>query len=183
MTDTSPFLAAAMIALVAVTAGVVAARRRLMIIDVEGDSMSPSLGHGDRLLICRTRRLRVGDVVVAHHQQGGRRTNQTVPSASAWLVKRLAALPGDAVPDSVVAAVGGHVRDVPAGMSVILGEHPNSADSRLWGFVPLGDIAGVMVVRLRRNSRWTSPSQPSGSVDCRPVRSRTAHTENHERDQ
>ncbi|TDC85941.1 hypothetical protein E1193_01160 [Micromonospora sp. KC606] len=150
MSDTSPSLIAATIASAAAVAGVVAARHRFMIIDVMGESMSPSLAHGDRLLVRRTQRLRVGAIVVAHHQQGGRRAAVAGSPASTWLVKRLAALPGDTVPELVAPAVG-HSRQVPAGMTVLLGDHPNSVDSRLWGFVPLRDIEGVAITRLRRN--------------------------------
>lgn len=128
--------------------GLIAARRRLLVIEVVGDSMAPVYGRGDRLLVRRTRRLRVGDVVIAHHQEGGRRDARTEPLASAWLLKRLVALPGDAVPAAVAHAVGGADRPVPPGKAVLLGEHPDSADSRTWGFVPMADIAGVVLARL-----------------------------------
>ncbi|MFI6780638.1 S26 family signal peptidase [Micromonospora sp. NPDC050276] len=152
MTDESQFLLAVLggsAALVAPVVGVVVARQRLMIVDVMGDSMAPTLAHGDRLLVRRTRRLRAGGIVVARHQEGGPRDVVTGSAASAWLVKRLVALPGDAVPAAVAPAVGDGVRRVPAGMAVLLGEHPGSVDSRRWGFVPLEDVEGVMVGRLR----------------------------------
>ncbi|RQX18434.1 hypothetical protein DDE19_07735 [Micromonospora ureilytica] len=151
MTDGSQFLPAVvggLGALLASVAGVVVARRRFLIVDVAGDSMVPSLAHGDRVLVRRTRRLRTGAIVVAHHQEGGRRT-AAGSGASAWLVKRLAALPGDGIPEAVAPAVDAEVRRVPAGMAVLLGEHPGSVDSRRWGFVPLSDIKGVVVRRLR----------------------------------
>lgn len=135
-----------------VAGGILAARRRFIVIDVTGDSMSPSLVDGDRLLVRRTHRLRVSDIVIAHQQEGGRRT-ASEREASAWLVKRLVALPGDAVPESVSSAVEGCPRQVPAGMTVLLGEHPESVDSRRWGFVPLDDIEGVVIGRLRTSAR------------------------------
>ncbi|MEH1124894.1 S26 family signal peptidase [Micromonospora sp. CPCC 206061] len=153
MIDKSRFVIAAMIAFAAAVAGVATARRRFLIIDVTGDSMGPSLVHGDRLLVHRTRRFRVGSIVVAHHQQGRPRGASADPAATAWLVKRVAALPGDPVPESVAPAVGGHSRHVPDGMTVLLGENSQSIDSRLWGFVPLNDIEGVVVKRLSSNSR------------------------------
>ena len=128
-------------------AGAVAIRRRLVVVEVVGDSMSPTYSSGDRLLVRRTRRVRAGDVVIAQHQQDDRRDLRTGPLTTTWLVKRLVALPGDAVPESVTAAAGGQ-RSVPDGMAVLLGEDPASADSRTWGFVPLADIAGVVVSRL-----------------------------------
>jgi signal peptidase I len=135
--------------LAALGAGIViTTRRHLMLIQVVGESMAPVYAGGDRLLVRRTRRLRVGDVVIAHHQEGGRRDARSEALASAWLVKRLAALPGDPVPTSVLPVAGGH-RNVPAGMAVLLGERPDSADSRSWGLVPLDDITGVVLRRLR----------------------------------
>ncbi|GGN14274.1 signal peptidase I [Actinoplanes campanulatus] len=130
------------LALLAAAGVLASARRRLLLIDVVGDSMSPAFKPGDRLLVRRTRRLRRGDVVIAHHPDGDRRTGAYVTT---WLVKRLAALPGDPAPESVAHAG----RTVPPGMGVLLGDHPESIDSRVWGFIPLTDVAGVVMGRLR----------------------------------
>jgi signal peptidase I len=137
-----------LVGLTALAAALAAARRRFVVIEVVGDSMAPTYRAGERLLVRHTRRFRVGDVVLAHHQEGGRRDAGKEPLATAWLVKRLAALPGHPVPPSVVRAVGGDHGPVPAGAAVLLGEDPASADSRSWGFVPLDDIVGVVVTRL-----------------------------------
>ena len=139
---------AAVAALGLLVGGVYAVRRRLLLIDVVGDSMSPTFADGDRLLVRRTRRFRVGDVVIAHHQIGGRRTVAKGSLATSWLVKRLAAMAGDAVPASVAEAVGADQRIVPPGAVVLLGTHAESADSRMWGFVPVEDLAGVVIGRL-----------------------------------
>ncbi|MFC7532996.1 S26 family signal peptidase [Actinoplanes sp. GCM10030250] len=139
----------AMIGAAGLAAGaVLAVRRRLLVIEVVGDSMNPAYHHGDRLLVRRTRRVERGQVVIAHHQEGGRREGPVAPYMTTWLVKRLVALPGDAVPDAVRDAVGDDDVVVPAGMTVLLGDHPGSADSRSWGFIPLADITGVVVSRL-----------------------------------
>ncbi|MBW6435217.1 hypothetical protein KZ829_15880 [Actinoplanes hulinensis] len=130
------------LAMLAAIGALAVARRRLLLIDVVGDSMSPVFQPGDRLLVRRTRRLRRGDVVIARHP-GGDRADGT--HLTTWLVKRLTALPGDPAPDAVAHA--GPI--VPPGMGVLLGEHPESIDSRLWGFVPLTDVGGVVVRRLR----------------------------------
>ncbi|MDI6097446.1 S26 family signal peptidase [Actinoplanes sp. NEAU-A12] len=128
---------------------VLAARRGLLVIEVVGDSMDPTYHSGDRLLVRRSRRVRRGHVVIAHHQEGGRREEPGAAYVTTWLVKRLVALPGDPVPDAVKPAVGGNGHLVPAGMTVLLGDHPGSADSRSWGFIPLSDVAGIVVARLR----------------------------------
>ncbi|GAA3388433.1 S26 family signal peptidase [Cryptosporangium minutisporangium] len=132
----------------ALLGGVWLARRRLLLVEVVGDSMSPVFDHGDRLLVRRARRFRVGDVVIAHHQIGGRRTVKKGSPETNWLVKKLAAMPGDPVPASVAAAVGSDRRTVPPGAVVLLGASPDSADSRMWGFVPVEDLAGVVITGL-----------------------------------
>ena len=142
------FLTVAAGVAVLLAGGVAVARRRLLVIEVVGDSMAPTYVHHDRLLVRRTRRLRPGDVVIAHHQEGGRRDLPPGSPGTSWLVKRLAAGPGDAVPASVAAAVGGTAAVVPPGAVVLLGDSPASADSRRWGFVPADDVAGVVVARL-----------------------------------
>ena len=130
-------------------AGAVAIRRRLVVVEVVGDSMSPTYHSGDRLMVRRTRRFRAGDVVVAQHQGGGRHAAGADPTMGTnWLVKRLVAVPGDPVPAAVTAVVGRAGGKVPAGMGVLLGDHPESTDSRRWGYVPLADLAGVVVTRL-----------------------------------
>lgn len=136
---------------------VVVARRRLLVIEVVGDSMAPTYRSGDRLLIHRTRRVGRGDVVIARHQEGRDRSGsrEVIESSpggmggyvTTWLVKRLVAMPGDRVPESVVPRVGTG-GPVPAGMSVLLGDHPESADSKTWGFIPLTDLGGVVVTKL-----------------------------------
>ena len=92
---------AAVLALLALSA--VVARRRLMVVTAFGSSMEPTFPTGTRLLVLRTGRVRRGDVVVLLHQEGGR--PRADPFASHYLVKRLAALPGDDVPASVATVV------------------------------------------------------------------------------
>ena len=49
------------------------ARRQLDVAEVRGRSMAPALLPGDRLLVARAARLRVGDVVLAHDPRDPRR--------------------------------------------------------------------------------------------------------------
>jgi signal peptidase I len=77
-------------------------RSHLALIRVTGSSMTPAFADGDRLLVRRTTRVRRGDAVVFRNP---------VPfgdgdDALAWLVKRVSALPGDAVPPDVREIVG-----------------------------------------------------------------------------
>jgi signal peptidase I len=129
--------------------GAVLARRSLIVVEVVGGSMAPTYASGARLLAVRGRSARRGEVVVLRHRDAP-------PGATDYLVKRLVAGPGDLVPPAVRAAVGVHV--VPAGQCVVLGDDPNSVDSRVWGFVPLADLVGRVVRVLG------GPSQAASST-------------------
>jgi signal peptidase I len=131
---------------------VLAARHRLLLVDVVGNSMSPTYRHGDRLLVLRRRRFRTGQVVIAI-----RRAPDRAPGGSPWLVKRLAAMPGETTPASVVPAAGGR-ETVPVHAVVLLGDSAASVDSRSVGFVPLADLGGVVLGRTRAaNGRADTP--------------------------
>ena len=117
--------------------GTVVVRRSLIVVDVHGTSMEPTYPNGSRLLAARTAGARRGQVVVLRHRTG----------ASDYLIKRLAALPGDPVPASVRATAGAEI--VPPGQCVVLGDHPDSVDSRAWGFVARSDIVGRVLRTLR----------------------------------
>jgi len=123
---------------------VAALRRTLVVVEISGSSMEPTYPGGARLLAVRATRPRRGQVVVLEHQGPG--AADRPPGASAYLVKRIAAMPGDPVPASVRPVVG--VDAVPAGRCVVLGDNPDSVDSRLWGFVPLADVVARVVRTL-----------------------------------
>jgi signal peptidase I len=120
--------------------------RRLVAVTVTGDSMAPTFANGDRVLVARTspRRLRVGDVVVAWLPG--------MPSATSerdrpWLVKRVAALPGDPVPPAVCATIGDE--RVPPGQTVLLSDNAEgSLDSRDLGYVSADLVIGRVIRRL-----------------------------------
>jgi signal peptidase I len=98
---------------------------------VDGESMSPALLPGDRLLLLR-RRVRRGDVVAFAHPR--------LPGITA--VKRVAGVPGDRV-DSVARSA----LDAGDGY-VLLGDNPAaSTDSRQFGAVPSAALRGRAVYR------------------------------------
>ncbi|MGW0536255.1 S26 family signal peptidase [Streptomyces sp. NPDC003032] len=138
------------------TAVIVAAlARRLVAVTVEGPSMEPAYRDGDRVLAIRGTKPEVGQVVVAESPFGVRGWRERPLAAKApaplvtarrWMIKRVAALPGDMVSSSLVPAFA-HVVDeqVPEGMTVLLGDnHTASFDSREFGFFPLERILGVV---------------------------------------
>lgn len=126
-------------------------RRRFVVVTVSGASMSPALMPGDRVLVRRGKRvrLRVGVIVVFEDPSreclawGG----DPLIAGYGWMIKRVAATHGDAVPEAARCAVGG-VAVVPPGMLVVLGDNARSDDSRRWGFLPSADVLGVAVRRL-----------------------------------
>jgi signal peptidase I len=138
----------------------VAARRCLVVVTVAGRSMAPALMPGDRVLVRRgaRTRLRAGLIVVFGQPcdecpaRGGDTTaigtRFMMPAdGSRWTIKRVAAVPGDTVPEVARPAVG-DAAVVPPGMLVVLGDNAGSADSRTWGFLSTVDVLGVAVRRL-----------------------------------
>ena len=99
----------------AVAGALVVARRHLVVVRVLGDSMAPTLLAGDLVLVRRGgRRIRAGSVVVFPPPLGVLRAGPAGPLGwdlrrvrGPWVIKRVVALPGDAVPESVRGAVGG----------------------------------------------------------------------------
>ncbi|MFI6316903.1 signal peptidase I [Nonomuraea sp. NPDC050556] len=117
---------------------VVRLRRRYVEVTVDGTSMAPTYQPGDRVLVRRAHLpdLRVGDIVVLRHPDSRRGT---------WLIKRVAALPGDAVPTALRSRLGGETT-VPAGEVVVLGDAgKRSYDSKHFGSVPAERVLGVAI--------------------------------------
>jgi signal peptidase I len=121
-----------------------AARRLLVVVTVDGPSMEPTLRSGSRLLVLRVRRLRPGRIVVLRNAAGQALLGDRL------IVKRVAAVAGEQIPDSVLPVLGGRPGDlVPPGRLVVLGDSPAlSADSRHWGFAAANDVVGVLAGRL-----------------------------------
>lgn len=123
-------------------------RRRLAVVVVAGISMEPAFHASDRLLVRRAglSRLRVGDVVVFSRpsRYGG---EELLPVEEKLMVKRVAALPGDPVPDSVL-PVAARPR-VAEGRLVVLGDNPAASyDSRQFGFLSADLLLGVVLRRM-----------------------------------
>ncbi|MGW6501981.1 S26 family signal peptidase [Nonomuraea angiospora] len=126
----------------AAAAGALVARRRYVVVTVEGTSMAPTLHDGDRVLV---RRRRIGQVargaVVVLEPPSDPRAGL---DGTRWNIKRAVALPGDPVPPDVVDAA----ERVPAGALVVYGDNPHSVDSRQRGFFPADRLLGVALRRL-----------------------------------
>jgi signal peptidase I len=128
-------------------------RRRLAIVAVFGPSMQPTLAAGDRVLVRRASigEVRPGQIVVFERPGPGGNWVTDPPrgatGARAWMIKRVAATPGDRIPDDILPALhgpGGSL--VPPGRLVVLGDNTaNSHDSRLIGYIPAERLLGVML--------------------------------------
>jgi signal peptidase I len=132
-------------------------RRRLAVVEVAGPSMKPALSSGDRVLVRRAAmsELRRGLIVVVERPQpDGSWAGSSPgwpPGSREWLIKRVAALPGDHRPADVPSP-GADPDDgvVPPGMFVVLGDNAAwSHDSRVIGCVPAERLLGVMLRPLR----------------------------------
>ncbi|WP_197285777.1 S26 family signal peptidase [Nocardiopsis sp. NRRL B-16309] len=149
MSATFVVLSGATALAVAGGAGLLWLRRTWLVVDVIGESMAPAFRDGDRVLVRRGRAeaLRVGDVIVFG---GPLHDDDRPPPGSvrpAMVVKRVAALPGDPMPDAVAAQDGGTT--VPSASMVLLGDNADqSVDSRVWGPVRVDGVRGLVVRRI-----------------------------------
>jgi signal peptidase I len=148
-----PPIAAAVILLAGSLAVVV--RHRIAVVAVDGTSMEPALTPGDKILVRRAgiAAVRAGQVVV-FERPGPDGTWTTLPASWVdagrhWMIKRVAAIPGEKLPAEMQSAqiVTEHV--VPAGSLVVLGDNDaHSRDSRHIGYIPAERIIGVMLRSL-----------------------------------
>jgi signal peptidase I len=122
-------------------------RRHWVVVTVRGSSMLPALCGGDVLLVrrCGPAELEVGDVVVVESPPlDPRATEVGWSEVGQWLVKRLAAIPGDRLP---VAVPGQSAPTVPSGTLIVLGDN-GGYDSRVFGPLPTACLRGVVVRRM-----------------------------------
>jgi signal peptidase I len=126
-----------------------AMRLLLTVVTVAGTSMEPTYRQGQRLLMARVppAAIKVGSAIVfwGPVDDGGHDGVKRF-----YIVKRLAAEPGDLIPDLVLAAVDARQGDpVPPGKLVVLSDSVTGADSRSWGYLPAAAVAGVILGSLR----------------------------------
>ncbi len=146
-------LLALAVLLAAVTVGACALRRRIAVVTVSGSSMQPTLKSGDRVLIRRARfgQLRAGQVVVIERPRQDKGVAGLLPrwppARRGWMIKRVAALPGEPPPTAVLTAMARSAEPVvPAGKLVVLGDNAaRSLDSRHFGYIPAERVLGVMI--------------------------------------
>jgi len=116
-------------------AALLAVRRALFVVRIEGVSMEPTYHSGDAVLAVRPPLgppVRRGDVVVC-------RLPVELQGPTGYLVKRVAGLAGDEVADAGV---------IPPGQVFVLGDGTSSYDSRRFGALPLSALRGRVVARL-----------------------------------
>lgn len=145
--------AAALGALALLAAGIAVARRRIAVVSVTGHSMEPTLTEGDRVLVRRTRlrSVRTGQIIVVETPTAGLEWTMTPAGHDLkreWMIKRVAAVPGEPLPDGLPAAIAG-TKAVPDGKLIVFGDNPAmSMDSRALGYIPGERLLGVVVRSL-----------------------------------
>ncbi|GAA0242786.1 S26 family signal peptidase [Cryptosporangium japonicum] len=154
-------VAAALVPVGGVLAAAAWVRRNLVVVRVTGFSMEPTYRSGDRVLVrrCAVSAVRAGQVIVilAGKAVGG----PPRVDDPGWVIKRVAAAPGDPVPRTRVPALGAVAEDVvPDDCLVVLGDNPAGTDSRQFGYYVGANLLGA-VVRPRAERR------PSGRVISR----------------
>ncbi|MEU0483999.1 S26 family signal peptidase [Streptosporangium sp. NPDC006013] len=135
----------------AVVAAAVLLRGHLVALSVSGLSMAPALRPGDRVLVRRTpgERLRNGDIVVVEEPGPCRPGDPTGAGGSRWMVKRVAAVPGDPEPACLPSWARQPTGIVPPRHIVLLGDNAEaSRDSRHFGTVRTDRVLGVILLRL-----------------------------------
>lgn len=140
-------------------------RSQFTAITVTGDSMMPALAPGDLVLVRRIRigRLRRGQVVVAEMPGADGRWAARARRRPRrdWMIKRVAAVPGDPRPEHGLPDTAGLPGElVPPGKFVVLGDNPSwSYDSRQIGYVPAERLLGIVVAKMRSTPSVSRPER------------------------
>ncbi|MEU4832116.1 S26 family signal peptidase [Streptosporangium sp. NPDC023615] len=152
------------LAALAGVAALAALRRRLVVVTVHGESMEPAYHDGDRVLVRRGLTPARGQVIVVERPTvDDRWCDPPRPAVTAgagwtddrdWMMKRVAALPGDPVPYDLVPALADVAEKVvPPGRLVLLGDNRRASfDSRTVGYFPAERVLGVVLRPLSNGS-------------------------------
>jgi signal peptidase I len=129
--------------------------RTIVGVNVHGVSMEPTYHDGDRVLVRRQPALVPGQVVVVEESTpdgdwlwppltGGAELGDVLRRR--WIIKRVAAVPGDPVPRETVLALADVPEDsVPPGKLILLGDNAKaSLDSRQSGYYPVERVLGAV---------------------------------------
>jgi signal peptidase I len=130
--------------------------RRLVVVDVQGPSMEPTLYEGDRVLVRRApvTAVRTGDLVVV-----ARPRSHEFATPGPWVIKRVAATAGERIPPVIRRGWADNDIDfagafVPEGRLLLLGDNPErSGDSRHWGFTAGDAVLGVVTRSMGARAR------------------------------
>jgi nickel-type superoxide dismutase maturation protease len=129
----------------AVAATLVWWRWRPFRVEVEGESMSPTLEPGDYLIAVRSRSVRRGSLVVVEH-----------PDRPGYeIVKRVAAVPGERVDDRVLG---------PNEYWITGDNLDGSTDSRTFGPIGREAISGQILLRYWPLRRTSLPGSARGAA-------------------
>ena len=115
-------------------------RRRWVIVRVVGESMSPTLTSGQRLIMRRRgqRMAELGDVIAFH-------TPAHIAQPPAFRVKRVVAVAGDPMPSWLHATRSDDsLALVPTGFVAVRGDAKKTEDSRHLGLIPAESIIGYL---------------------------------------
>ncbi|WP_163509048.1 S26 family signal peptidase [Fodinicola acaciae] len=120
--------------------------RRFVVATVRGLSMEPTFRSGERVLVRRGQKHRVGQIVVVR-MPGDQPTEAGPFGGRRWMIKRVVATAGDPVPANLRARLAGTV--VPAGKLVVLGDNAAvSNDSRTLGYFAAEEVLGTVLRRI-----------------------------------
>jgi signal peptidase I len=160
MDSSSLPLAACVVVIGLLFALAVLLRRNLHVVTVVGASMEPSLFHGDRVLVrrCGITRVARGDVVVleADRPLGWPEGRPIVRGSVMTMIKRVAALPGETLPEGLREAPALRAETVVSPDAVVVtGDNVSLArnqDSLRHGAFPARWVTGKVIRKLGAKS-------------------------------
>ena len=169
-----------LLALSALIAGLFLLRIGLLVVTIRGESMYPTLQHGDRILVLRrwlAGNPRKGQVVVFDLAAGLEEQKLSADLQEACYVKRVVAVAGEtfsaklfanALPEIELAArrkpaqTASQVESwqIPSKHLFVCGDNEEqSIDSRMWGPLPLSNVLGMMVMKLPEKDHTPMPTR------------------------